>query len=130
MVGDLPFGSTAQLEIEIGGINQGVDYDFLKVTGSGDVSLSGTLDLSLVNTFTPDLDDVFTILTTTGTITGTFDNASSGSIAFSAGGFIIEYLPNSVILHSFDGGLALIPEPRMMAMFLGLFAFAFIRRRR
>ncbi|KKL73886.1 hypothetical protein LCGC14_2070440, partial [marine sediment metagenome] len=56
--------------IELGGTDQGVDYDFLDV--AGEVSLSGTLDVTLIDPFTPSFAQTFDILHW-GTLGGTFN---------------------------------------------------------
>lgn len=129
IVGDIPFSSSAELEIEIAGTAQGTQFDFLDVTGGGAVALAGDLKLRLLG-FTPDVSDTFTILSTDGSLAGIFDNDTSGVIAFAGGGFFVTYNPQSVVLHSFDPGLAIIPEPRAIAIFFGLFAAFFAAGRR
>src|ERR1022692_1016439 len=57
------------LSIELGGLATGAQYDQLAV--SGRVSLNGSLNISLVNGFTPNPGDRFTILTCASR-TGTF----------------------------------------------------------
>ncbi len=61
--------STGILDIKLGGTGAGL-YDSLKVTGN--VSLSGTLDVSLVNGFVPTAGDSFQIITYMGALTGDF----------------------------------------------------------
>ncbi|MGB0722202.1 MAG: beta strand repeat-containing protein [Gammaproteobacteria bacterium] len=68
-------GANAVLEIEIGGTNQGVDFDLLTV--DGDLELGGTLELMLIDAFIPPINTSFDILDWTGAITGTFDNVYS-----------------------------------------------------
>src|SRR6185503_17057384 len=56
--------------VEIGGI-QSTDYDHLVVSGAA--TIDGTLNVTLVNGFTPSIGDVFTIVqaaSRTGTFTG------------------------------------------------------------
>jgi len=66
----LPTGST--LSIRLGGTSAGTDYDQLAV--SGNVTLGGALDVSLVDPFIPSDGDSFTLVTSAGTsgISGTF----------------------------------------------------------
>jgi T5SS/PEP-CTERM-associated repeat protein len=72
---DLPasaeFGPLNSLEIQIGGNQPGVTHDSLDIAHLA--TLSGTLDLSLINGFTPALADEFTILTSGGAVVGQFD---------------------------------------------------------
>src|SRR4029079_15690953 len=51
---------------EIGGTVQGTDYDFVGV--SGNASLAGTLDVSLLNSYTPTPGQEFTVLTASNVI--------------------------------------------------------------
>lgn len=60
----------ASLEIELGGLDAGVDFDELIVDGTA--TLAGTLDLSYIDPFTAAPDDAF-IVVDADTISGTFD---------------------------------------------------------
>ena len=53
--------SAGTLAIEIGGLSTGTQYDQLNVTGA--VTLDGTLDVTLINSFTPVAGNTFRILT-------------------------------------------------------------------
>jgi hypothetical protein len=57
--------------VSIGGHTQGSQHDVLIVSG-GTASLGGTLDVSLINSFQPQLNDQFTILTSVGAVSGVF----------------------------------------------------------
>jgi hypothetical protein len=86
------------LEIEIGGLSAGVDYDQINQTlGSGQAQLGGTLNVSLLNNFTPQAGDVFDILTAVGGVSGSFSGtmlpALSGDLFWS-----IIYGSNSIEL--------------------------------
>jgi hypothetical protein len=59
--GDYTETASGLLRIAIGGLTPGDEYDQLSV--SGRVNLAGTLDVILVNGFTPQIGDAFTILT-------------------------------------------------------------------
>ena len=59
------------LDIEIAGLTQGTQYDFLKITGTA--SLAGILDVSLLNSFIPAAGSQFDILDASGGISGTFN---------------------------------------------------------
>jgi fibronectin-binding autotransporter adhesin len=61
--------STGHLQIEIGGLTAASDYDQLLVTS--DVTLDGTLQVSLINSFMPAVGNSFDILDFVGR-TGTF----------------------------------------------------------
>ena len=98
-------GSYAQedggiLEIELGGPTLGDDFDHLALTG--DASLNGVLEVSLVNDFLPNENDLFNILSTSdGTITGTFSihAAQPADRVFNVGAI---YTPTSVTLEVVD----------------------------
>jgi hypothetical protein len=62
------FAST--LEIEIGGLVAGDEFD--KVTASGFATLGDTLQVTLIDSFVPELGDMFVFLTAVGGITGAF----------------------------------------------------------
>jgi hypothetical protein len=102
--GSVNLGSTSDLSIEIGGTNQGVDYDLLNITG-GALILNGTLTVRLVNGFTPQQSDTFTIVATPSSIGGTFTNVQSGgrlNTADGNGSFQVTYSGiNNVILSNF-----------------------------
>ena len=78
IAGNYSQGPTGTLNIELGGVISGTQYDLLDVTGAA--SLNGTLDVSLINSFTPISGTVFQIvnfstrsgdfITETGTIIG------------------------------------------------------------
>jgi hypothetical protein len=70
--------SLGSLPIEIGGTTVGTQYDRLAVTGN--ISLSGALALSTINGFTPTAGQSFTILTYTGTRTGTFSSVTGDNL--------------------------------------------------
>ncbi len=53
--------AAAALNVEIGGLVAGTDFDQLNVTTQS--TLAGTLNISVINGFTPMLGDTFTILT-------------------------------------------------------------------
>ncbi len=54
--------SNARLEIQLGGMNPGVDQDQLVVNGT--VEVAGNLDVTLSVGYTPNVGDKFTILST------------------------------------------------------------------
>ena len=72
-LGSVDYSGT--LEIEIGGAAPGSEFDLLNHTlGSGAVSLAGTLEVSLLISFTPAANETFAFLTAVGGVTGTFAN--------------------------------------------------------
>jgi hypothetical protein len=62
--GNYTVTGSATLAIELGGLEAGTQHDRLIVTG--DASLGGTLAISLIDDFEPQLGDEFTILTAAG----------------------------------------------------------------
>jgi autotransporter-associated beta strand protein len=67
-VGGITFDADSIFAVELGGLSAG-EFDVLSVTG--DASLAGTLDVSLLGVFEPMLGDDFTILEA-ATVDGTF----------------------------------------------------------
>lgn len=94
------------LNLEIGGVTSGSDYDQLNhVFGDGAAQLGGTLNVSLISGFMPISGDIFHVLTAAGSVTGTF----ASSILPSLNGNLfwnINYGPNSVDLMVAMPGLA------------------------
>src|SRR5262249_6702838 len=70
-------GLEGHLQIEIGGNTAGTQYDQLLV--SGPVTLAGTLDVSFVNGFVPQLGNNFNILDFNG-LTGKFNTINLPAI--------------------------------------------------
>ena len=68
--GDIALQSDGTLKIELGGTTQGTEYDVLNVTGKA--TLSGTLDVELINGFSPKEGDTFQIINF-GTQSGCFE---------------------------------------------------------
>src|SRR5205814_2591286 len=59
--GDVAYGSGARLQVELGGTARGSQYDAVDVGGVA--SLSGVLDVSLINGFQPSAGQQFTVMT-------------------------------------------------------------------
>jgi len=70
IVGNLNLGSTSTTLIELGGTNQGVDYDFINVTGN--VALDGILNISLFGGFTGITGNSFDVIQSGGVMNGAF----------------------------------------------------------
>ncbi|MBF0622908.1 MAG: DUF4347 domain-containing protein, partial [Magnetococcales bacterium] len=77
--GNLTFVSGATLSVELGSTTAGTGYDQLVVTGTVDIT-DATLSGTLINSFTPSADDVFTLINNDGSdaVTGTFDGLAEG----------------------------------------------------
>ncbi len=71
--------SSGILEIEIGGLNVGTEYDRLAVTGN--VSFDGTLNVYLIDPFQPSSGNMFDIITYTGTRSGVFSTVNVPSLS-------------------------------------------------
>jgi hypothetical protein len=68
--GNYTQGPSGVLDMEIGGTTAGTQYDQLLVTGNA--SLGGTLNATLINAFVPAATDAFTLIQASGTVSGTF----------------------------------------------------------
>ena len=105
--GDLELQTGGTLEIEVGGLTAGSEYDELMTDV---VTLGGDLLISLLDsgggTFTPDFSDTFTVLSATS-LTGAFDNVADGGRLLTTGGegfFLVSYdnLTAEVLLSEFS----------------------------
>lgn len=76
--GSLPLSTSAVLSIEIGGLTPGTQYDQIVVTSGG--TLAGTLNVTLINGFTPALNDVFTVVSGAA-VTGLMGSLNLPSVA-------------------------------------------------
>ncbi len=129
--GNLTLLDTSKLLFDLGGTNQGVDYDFLSVSGTA--TLGGLLSVNLVNNFRTSASPAttFTVLTA-GTLTGTFTNAVNGARFWATdeqSSFIVNYTPTGVTLANFQ--VIPIPEPSTWALLiagLGVIALSAWRR--
>lgn len=70
ITGNLTLAPTSTTMIELGGTSQGVDYDFINVTGN--VAVDGTLDVSMFGSFTGSVGNTFDVIASGGTMTGSF----------------------------------------------------------
>jgi hypothetical protein len=80
MSGTIIFGTSAVIEIELGGTTLGTEYDHIEVNGH--LAMGGTLQLLLINGFTPDAGDTFNIFDWT-TQSGTFAHLNLPSLGSS-----------------------------------------------
>jgi hypothetical protein len=126
--GDLTVTSATLWDFEIGGTIQGTQYDFVSEAGSTQFNLNGsTLQLSLINSFTPDPLDTFTIFSSNNSILGTFGNLDGfGRVNFSQGSFLVTSSGNQIILSDFQP----VPEPSSAALLLISTLLGVLRRRR
>ncbi|MCI0335305.1 MAG: autotransporter-associated beta strand repeat-containing protein [Planctomycetes bacterium] len=82
--GSVGFGPGASLEIELGGLTPGTQFDHLVIAGSA--SLAGILNVSLINDFTLSLGDSFEIADISGALNGTFFGLAEGATVGNFGG--------------------------------------------
>ena len=90
--GNVHFGVLANLEIEIAGTVPGSEFDVLNVLG--DVTLGGTLDVSLLNPFSLSPGQSFEIIDVGGSLSGSFDGLAEGGLVsdFDGLNLLITYL--------------------------------------
>jgi Dockerin type I domain len=91
--GNVALADMNTLFIEIGGAAPGTQYDQLTIAGSA--TLDGTLNLSLINGFTPTIGQQFTVLTAGSIVNNGFVLAGSA-----AGSFTLLVNSTSVILQA------------------------------
>ena len=124
ITGDYNFNS-GTLEIELAGLTQGLEYDFVDVLGLTTLGTPAELSVSFLDGFENDIlqTDVFTILNSDAGLAGTFAGLQDGATLTTADGlgrFTVNYDGNSVTLGNFSS----IPEPSfVMAL---LFGFCFV----
>ena len=93
--GSVTLSATSTFSVEIGGTTSGSGHDQLQVTGTvelGGANLAGTL----INGFAPAFGNTFTIIQSTGAITGRFAQGTLVTIGGSR--FRVTYNANSVVL--------------------------------
>ena len=116
--GNYTQGAAGSFDVEINGLGQGVEHDWLAITGTA--SLAGSLRLNFG--YTPTLGSTFVILTSGGLRTGTF----STLIQPSGWDVVATYNPHDVTLT-----VAAVPEPETYALMVaGLALVGFAARRR
>jgi hypothetical protein len=119
--GNYTQGSGGTFEDFLGGASAGNGLNFYgRLVVNGQVSLSGTLDLMLVNGFAPTAGETFLLLTSTGTLSGSFSN-----LVLPAGGFWYLSYNNGCgagnagcVVVTFEN-VAGTPEPSTMWLLLG-----------
>ena len=112
VTGNVSLLGSSNLVFQLGGLAQGTQYGFLNVTGN--VSLGGNLVVSFVNSFVAQNNNSFTVLSSTGPLSGTFANVTSGgrlTESGTGGSFLVNYSGNTIIFSDFQGG----PVPALPA---------------
>ncbi len=100
--GNLMLSPNAHLSLVIRGTPPG-EFDTMNVSGSA--GFGGTLEVALVNDFTPQPTDSFTVLTAGSPITGAFANVANGDRIQTTDGrasFIATYGDNHLVLSNFQ----------------------------
>jgi hypothetical protein len=116
ITGNYTQGTGGTLDIGLGG-TAASQFDVLAASGSA--NLAGTLDVTLLNGFTPMTGETFTILTAGSGVSGTFPTVDAPpSIS-------VSYTTDSVVLN----GIA-VPEPASMALVAVCAGGLLMRRRR
>ena len=133
IAGDFFQDTAGELEIELGldQYNPGIIWDYLDIDGTA--SLSGTLEVTLLDTIAFNVGDIFPFLHANGGLSGSF---STWYLPILAGGHYFEigynYDSYNVFLKVTDGGgSTVVPEPGSMALFgLGIVVLAFRLRKK
>ncbi len=109
--GSYQLGASGILNIDLGGITQATafqtgQYDYLTVSGT--TTLAGNLTVKLIGGFTPANATTFTVLNSTGTLSGAFENVAFGSRITTAGAegtFLVTQSGNTVRLSDYKAAL-------------------------
>jgi hypothetical protein len=128
--GNVTFSSSAALMIELGGVSQGSDYDYLLALDS--LAVNGVLDVSFVGGFENSIlsSDLFTIVGA-GNLSGLFSGLNDGDTFLTSDGkgyFDISYVSGvngTVVLSNYQA----VPEPSMAGILLAGGAILAARRR-
>ncbi|MCX6925680.1 MAG: hypothetical protein NT154_21085 [Verrucomicrobia bacterium] len=102
--------AVGQLNIEIGGLTAGSQYDRLAV--SGNANLDGWLNVGLINDFMPAVSNSFRVLTC-ASLSGQFASYS-GLVYYTNGAFSPSYLVNALDLTARSVSNAVIEAPRII----------------
>ncbi|HEY2342214.1 MAG TPA: hypothetical protein VGH90_04245, partial [Chthoniobacteraceae bacterium] len=130
---DLALAPTSAIQLEIGGLVQGTEYDLLSEAGTTPLTLEGTLSLTLIDGFMPNFADTYTVVTSNQALAGAFANVVNGARVSTADGssFQVNYGAGSsfgadnVVLSNFVA-----PEPTSASLLAGGVLALLGRRRR
>ena len=118
VTGDVTLSDSAILQLELGGLTMGSQYDHLDITGT--LTADGTLNLLLINGFTPKMGDTFDLLDFASLI-GAFDQINLPTLD---NGLFFE---TSSLLTT--GTISVVPEPGTAGLFVLLTLTALAKRR-
>jgi hypothetical protein len=118
--GNYQLGAAGTLAMDVGGTIQATafqtgQYDLLTVSGT--TVLAGNLSVKLAGGFVPANPSSYTILSSTGVLSGNFANVSFGSRLTTAGGegsFLVTRSGNSVLLSDYQTSLTLVQAWRLL----------------
>jgi hypothetical protein len=96
LTGNLVMYPTGRILVELGGLQPLLEHDQVAITGSA--ALDGALQLDLIDEFTPEPGQQFTVLTATGGISGTFSSIVPPAGSPAGLSFEAVYTPTSVIV--------------------------------
>jgi hypothetical protein len=121
--GLLSEGPNTFTRFTIRGLNQGTDYDYIEVNGTA--GLNGVLFLYMGNGFQLQLNprQIFTLLTSSSTLLGAFENAPNGQRLTTSDGlasFQVNYGPDSLYGANnlvLSDPILIVPEPSTICLF-------------
>jgi hypothetical protein len=107
ITGAYSLGASGSLAIDLGGTTQANgfqtgQYDYLAVSGT--TALAGNLSVNLVSGFTPSNATTFTVVNSTGALSGGFSNFAAGQRVGTSGGqgsFLVSTASNKVTLSDY-----------------------------
>ena len=104
ITGDLTLAPTATVQLEIGGLVQGTQYDLLSEAGTAALTLQGTLSVSLINGFVPAPTDTFTVISSNQALNGMFANVGGGRVIDADGlsSFVVQVSGDNLVLSRFS----------------------------
>ena len=112
--GDLNLFDDGTLIIEIGGTTAGIEYDVFNITGT--LSLAGTLEILLLDGFTPQAGDTFSVFNAADTL-GAFDTV-----------IFPELGDGRSFVFSLDGAVSVVPLPAGVWLLGAGFGLVAVRR--